>query len=343
MGKLLKKIALFIIPFIVVFALFLAFDPYNYFGQGSKISYMSKPLSTMRELVREQSENIILGDSHMANFNVGYIEEISGERYTMLAFGGGTMPENIDEFWYAAEHTTLKKVVFGVEFYNMNTNHGARRFVQIIPKIQQPLKFLGDYSYWLEAAENMKSQAMNGLAKLLNISSLEVFVDDPSSLSQDVRPSEERNEYGERIDLVNYSGIIYGQCQGYRGPLDYLVELEKIIDYCDANGIEIIFVIPNSSAVLWEDVIYPLEIDFYIEIYKDFLKSRATVYDFEFYNDYAKDDSNFLDGMHLVLEQKLWLTRVVFGGEETPYCERTTPEQYLAAKQAAQEAAQGEA
>jgi len=53
------------------------------------------------------------------------------------------------------------------------------------------------------------------------------------------------------------------------------------------------------------------------------------VYDMEFYNDFARDDSRFLDGHHLVLEEKMRLTRVLFAGETSPYCLHTTAQQYL--------------
>ncbi len=331
MKRLIKRFAVFLIPFAVVFALFLAFDAYDYFGLGSHKTYLSKPLSTTRELVRDRSENIILGDSHMANCNVDYIESISGERYTMLAYGGATLPENIDQFWYAAEHTDLKKVVFGVEFYNMNPDNYTDRFTSVIEKVENPIAFLRDYTYWIEAVDNMFAIIQNGLVKLTGIEALGVYVDDPSSLEMDIKPPTERNYMtGARIDLENYCLVIYRRCESYSAPVEYLEELGRIIDYCDENGIEIVFVLPPANAEIWNRVIYPLGIDKYIEQYKDFLKSRATVYDFEFYNDFARNDDNFLDGMHLVLRGKLWLTDVVFGGEESPYCIKTTKDEYLA-------------
>ncbi len=335
MKKLIRKLLLFLLPFAAAFALFLAFDAYNYFGMGSHMTYLSKPLSTMRELVRDKSENIILGDSHMANCNVDYIEELSGEHYTMLAYGGATLSENIDEFWYAVEHTELKKVVFGVEFYNMNPDHYVDRFTSVIEKVEHPLTFLSGYTYWIEAIENMFATVQNAAADLTGIHALRVAVEDPSSLEFDPVPMQDRNPYtGARVDLEDYSMLIYQQCENYSAPTGPLEELGKIIDYCDGHGIEIVFVMPPANSEIWNRVIYPLGIDGYIEMYKDYLKSRATVYDFEFYNDFARDDSNFLDGMHMVRSGKMWLTEVVFGGEESPYCIKTTKEQYLAERDA---------
>ncbi len=91
--------------------------------------------------------------------------------------------------------------------------------------------------------------------------------------------------------------------------------------------------IPACNRVIWDRVIYPLGIDFYIDLYKDYLKSHAAVYDMEFYSEYAENDNNFQDGFHFVLEEKLRMTRIFFAGEESEYCMRTTPETYLALRE----------
>ena len=63
--------------------------------------------------------------------------------------------------------------------------------------------------------------------------------------------------------------------------------------------------------------------------YKDALKSCATVYDFEFDNEQAANDDVYLDGMHLVRDEKMRLIRVVFGGEADKNCMITAKEDYI--------------
>ncbi|MDO4566291.1 MAG: hypothetical protein Q4B42_03070 [Oscillospiraceae bacterium] len=335
--KLLKKLLIFAAPFLLLLALFIAFEPYDYWGLKGESRYYARSVSALRELLREQPENIVLGDSRMANFNADYIEEQTGERYTMLCYGGATLNESIEQFWFAAGHTGLKKVVFGLDFYTLNDNHrNETRFEDAREKALEPLKFLGNFDVWLDAAGNFEVAFSNVWADITGDETARLTVDDPSSLEQDVRPPDNYSAEGYRLDLLEYSYIIYSQCADYSPPLDYLAELEEIISYCEENGIELIFVIPNCSRVIWNEVIYPLELDYYIDIYKDFLKSRATVYDMEFDNDYAANDPLFYDGFHFVLEEKLHLARVIFAGEESEYCVRTTKEQYLAEKAAAE-------
>ena len=334
MKRLVRNLILFFLPFVVVFALFLVFDGYNYFGQGVKPLYTSRSVSSMRELIREKSTHIILGTSQMANLNTDYIEEVCGQRYNSLAFGGSTLNDSIEQFWYAVEHTELEEVVFGVNFYSLNPNHWADRFSGNIEKIESPLAFLSDFNTWHTAGYNLKNALQNAFASLLDRPDLSVFIDDPSSTTQDPQPPDNRLENGIRQNLADYATTIYQQCESYADPAPSLERLDEIIRYCQENDIRIRFVLPNCQSILWEWVIYPLGLDTYIEQYKDFLKSRAEVIDLEFYNDFARNETYFQDGLHLRLEQKLWMARVIFAGEETPYCVRTTPEEYLAAKEA---------
>ena len=333
--KLIKNLVKYLLPFLLIFALFTAFDPYDYWLLNGSPTYVSRSVSGMRELLLTQPENILLGDSRMANFNADYIKQISGEDWCILAYGGATLNENIKQFWYAAEHTTLKKVVFGVNFYNLNDNHYSEgRVDDAIETAENPLKFYGNFNIWLEMISNLRAKTQNKLADLTGNEDLRIFVDDPSSLTQDIQPPQEYDEEtGYRENLKEYAEMINGYLSGYHGALNYLDRFEEIIDYCDANGIEITFLIPNSNRTMWEMTVFQLEIDDYIEIYKNRLKSRAIVYDMEFYNDYALDDSLYYDCFHFMCSEKQHLMRVFFADEECEYCIRTTPEEYLEMKE----------
>ena len=64
-----------------------------------------------------------------------------------------------------------------------------------------------------------------------------------------------------------------------------------------------------------------------METYKDFLSSRANLIDMEFHNDYSEKDELFLDGFHVVLEEKMRLVRVIFGQEDDIYARITIHEE----------------
>ncbi|MEG0833088.1 MAG: hypothetical protein RSE36_03210 [Oscillospiraceae bacterium] len=338
MLKFAKKLVLLLIPSIIVTVLFFIFEPYNYFGFHKGADYMSKPLSSVRELLREQPENIILGDSRMANLNTDLIKEASGDSYTMMAFGGATLNDSINEFWYAAKHTKLKKVVWCVSFYLLNDNHSTDKFSLILDTAENPARYFLSYPYWEAAYKKLFASVSNGISDLTGNESLLVVSDDPSDYEHSsYTPSKETTE-GYRSDLFDYSNIIYAQCVDYGGNLGYMHKLEEIAAYCDENGIELVFVLPPANGVIWDRVVYPLGIDFYINLYKDKLKSMATVYDMEFDNDYARNDENFWDGFHLSIPEKKRMIRTVFGDESDESCVVTSKEQYMAAQNAQQDA-----
>lgn len=334
MKRLIKKLLIFCIPFVLALAFFFAFEVYDYWNLKGDCAYQARAVHALREIKYTKPEKIILGDSRMANFNTGYIKDISGEDWCMMAYGGATLNESIDQFWYATEHTELKEVVFGVNFYTMNDNHlAADRFPDAVHTAENPLFYITNFRFWMDAVYRVKNNISNAIFDATGWKYFYVFVDNPSSLLQDVRPPEELGADGYRVDLANYSSLIYHQCLDYGGSVEYLFRLQEIVDYCEANGIEITFVIPAANRTLWDKVIYPLGLDFYIDIYKDHLKSMATVYDMEFYNEYAKNDDNFLDGFHFVLEEKLHLARIVFANEQSEYCMKTTKEEYAQRKE----------
>ncbi len=337
MKRLIKKLLIFCIPFLLALGFFVAFETYDFWCLKGDVAYMNRGIHSLREVVLTKPERIILGDSRMANFNVGYIEEISGEDWCNMAYGGATLNESINQFWYAAEHTKLKEVVFGVSFYTMNDNHLTYRFDSAKAIAENPVGYVLNFRNWMDAIYRCKNNISNAIYDATGNQAFYVLVDDPSSLAQDVRPPDELDENGDRVDLVNYSNIIYSQCAAYTGCSGYLYELEKIADYCTENGIKLTFVIPNFNRMLWERVVYPLELDIYIDIYKDSLKSIADVVDLEFYNDYAKNDDYFLDGLHFVLEEKLHLARIVFADEASEYVMRTTADEYGAMRAAGED------
>ena len=69
MKKLVRKLAIFLIPFALALVFFFVFEPYDYFAVKGDAVYGSMPLSSMRQLKKERPANIILGDSRMANID----------------------------------------------------------------------------------------------------------------------------------------------------------------------------------------------------------------------------------------------------------------------------------
>lgn len=311
MKRLFKKLCIFFTPFLILTLLFFVFEPFDYFLLRGDAPYSAKPLSSMREVIRNKPDKIILGDSRMANLNTDYIKEITGEDYTMLGFGGSTVGECVALFWFATEHTTLTEVVFGVGFYTSANEQTAGRIPHTEKQATNIFSFYSNSNNWLSAINNAKEQTVNAAAQLFNQPAWITYPEDPQS-TEDI-PVDLTWGSVWRKNLEDFANLLYSNLErGYTLEKNTLDMLGEVIDYCNANGIKITFVFPPMHDSVYVMVTGPLGIDPYREQYKKYLIRRATVFDFEFRSAFSASDSNFYDGFHLTGTNKKWLAEMIF-------------------------------
>ncbi len=322
MKRFLKRAAVFLIPFIIIFALFFAFEPYDYFGVKGDAAYASMPLSSMREIMIEKPARIILGDSTMANLNTGYIRELTGLDYTMLGFGGAQLGECIELFWFAAENTKLRECVFGMDFYSSGAEQDEGRVAAIEKRANSVFDFTFHVNYWLESVNTAKYKTKNLLGGILGKPSWIEYPEDPTSFyTQQNIPSEMGDRY--RLDLEEYAALING-----RIPDDFTItdetyeKLFEITDYCDANGIKLTFVFPPMHVSIHELVINARGLNSEIARLKETLSERADTVDLLFLNEFTEDDGNFFDGFHLASPMKRLLAELIFTDTPSEYIVR---------------------
>ncbi len=324
MRKLIQKAALFLIPFLILFLCFFWLEPYDYFGLRGDATYLSRPLSSMRAVMREQPSNIILGDSRMANLNVDYIEELTGEDYLSLAFGGATLGESVELFWYAAGRAPLEKVYFGVSFYTAGGDLSSGRIPDVQEQAEHLGSFVSNFNNWLEAINTAKYKTKNLLAGLLDKPEWVEYPEDPTQFVN-IEPSQEPGER-YRKNLEDYAGIIRSNLgEGWQINPESCEKLAEIIDYCEENGIELIFVFPPMQESIQTLVLEPMGLVEQAETFKQWLRERATVYDLEFVNSFTSNEDNFYDGFHLMGEQKKVLAELIFTDIQSEAIRRTNP------------------
>ena len=103
MKNILKKLALLMIPVLLWFTFFVAFEPNNYFGLKASAS-SSQPVARVRAYQQEPGTNLILGDSRLAHFDMALVDELSGRNWQNLAFGGASLKETLDLADYVLGH-----------------------------------------------------------------------------------------------------------------------------------------------------------------------------------------------------------------------------------------------
>lgn len=311
MKKFFKNLTLYATPFLVVLLAFFAFEPNDYFGLRGDAIYLSRPLSSMREAMRGAEDTLVFGDSRMANLSADYIERVSGEKCTMMAFGGSTLGEQVELLRFCAKYKTPKKVVFGVSFYMCRGTQDAGRIPAVEAQATSVWDFATNFGNWMQAADAIRWKTKNLVAAALSREDLLEYPEDPTDYTITPVITTERYD-GDREDLFTYSTIIYGGITGFELGDDSLALLGEVVDYCDENDVELVFVIPPMHEILFRRATTLAGIDGERDKLLEFLRARATVYDLEFINDFTLNEDNFYDGFHLMPEQKKLLARLIF-------------------------------
>ena len=128
MKTFLKKLAIFSIPIWIWIATICLVDPFNLVGSQlvdnqtkRRIAYpLNGSLWKFTEFENQPKTKILLGDSKV---NAIKSKMLSDEFYN-FAFGGATILEINDAFWFAANHSPLEEVVIGMSF---DTYNGAEK------------------------------------------------------------------------------------------------------------------------------------------------------------------------------------------------------------------------
>ena len=312
MKRFFKNLALYALPFIVVLLAFFAFEPYDYFCVRGDAIYLSRPLSTMRQVIcGRASDKLVFGDSRLANLNADYIEELTGERYTMLAFGGSSFGEQMELFRFYTERAVPEKIVFEVSFYMCRGTQDAGRIPSVEEMARSPWKFTTNFGNWMQAADAIRWKSKNLINSALGRDELLEYPEDPTDYT--LVPDITTERIGaDRADLVEYCELIKGAVVGYDLQPETLAQIDELVSYCDNNGVELIFVVPPMHETMFRLATGPAGVDGVRDELLEYIKARGTVYDMEFINDYTLDEDNFYDGFHLVPEQKKTLARLIF-------------------------------
>lgn len=277
-------------------------DPFNLngiFNLGFRkdiISYKANyRLYKMIAFKKNPSQNILLGDSRTDHLDPQLIKKITGEDYFNFAYGGGTLYEAIETFWYAANIKKLKNVCIGINFNLYNKYNHMSLVPEATTLITKPLQyyfspFTTKVSYynivfWL-SGKNMRNEKPN-------ISKKEFWQEQLGSTT--------------RRFYVNY-----------QYPSDIYADLRKIKKYCNIHGINLVFFIPPTHVDLQAKVgEYKLS-DAYIQFKRDLCSITKTI-DYDYPNVWTKNSNFFKDPYHfneLVMEKlinEVWREKYYVG------------------------------
>jgi len=238
MRKFLIKLALFFIPFILCALLIFLVDPYNLFhvsklfSDETKIEVLNRTNASIPrgntlwktlEYLRFPTPNILLGDSKVAYLQNSVLSKRIGSPTYNLGSAGFNYYSVIEMFWVAAEKENLKNVIIEGNFFGYNEEYNNYNlFGPTRQVLDKPYTYLYNWDYLMDSFAIL----------YYSISGDQHFV------SRGYQRTNDNWGKSERImhKVLDKNAFTY--------PQDIFDGLLEIAQYCKANDINLIVIIP---------------------------------------------------------------------------------------------------
>ncbi|MBS1752199.1 MAG: hypothetical protein JST63_20045 [Bacteroidetes bacterium] len=301
--KFLWRSLFFTLPFVIFFIIIAFLDPFNYLGKNGIINdnikqlYSGKINYALWELnayKKHPTENILLGDSRIMLVDTGVVNKIKHKKFVNLGYGGGSLKEAIETFWYASSVCRLHEVYLGInlELYNQNNIGNRVKGVEIM--LKNPLLYFTN-SDVIEAAYycfmNRNKHSEN---------SIEI-----PPMTRDEFWKFQLSETAER----------YYSTYGY--PSEYNTELSKMARYCQEKKILLHFIVLPTHTDL-QNKISAFHLQDANDRFIHDLKELGDVYNLNLNNKYTRVNENFNDPFHFKRElfNEIY-SPIIFGNKTT--------------------------
>jgi len=287
MIKFVRKLAVFAVPFILYTLAVLLLDPFNYFnishviGDDAKlrISYRRDyRLWTMTDFKRQPKPNILLGDSRMNHLDVTAINDKTNDQWYNLGYGGASIPEIIETFYYADSVSQLAGVCIGLNFILFDQHRDRNLVRQVKDCFNNPLLYLCNKSVlkscWLLVADQL-------WGPLANIET----------------PAMSREEFWQYQLDITTGGI----CREYEYSSAYVGQLRQLVTYCRAKGIDVeLIIFPEHDELIARYAEYGRQKEY--ERFLTEIPAIAHTHDFTNRQEITGDKTLFNDPYHPTTE-----------------------------------------
>lgn len=278
MKKFTLKIMLFSLPFLVWFGAVAWVDPFNFFNCKSKeeieirkmkIRSLNSMLFNMIQYKNNPTEVIFIGDSRTRTLSDSLYSSITNQSTFNLYSNKAKLNEMIDLFWYAENYNKLKKVFIGINFNLFNT-------------------------YAFGARSKSNSEICNSFLKYITnraVGQATAIMLDLFSLSQEEKMNQ--IEFW-KYNIEEKSADFYSK---YDFPSEAVIQLSEMANYCEANNIELTFVIlPQALPMRKKILFYNLANE--ESVFKNTIAAIAKTIDYDYENVITTDTTNFGDPIH---------------------------------------------
>lgn len=284
MRRLLTRAAILAAPFLLIVALVVVVDPYNYFGISHLVSDQIKEstagklhyaLWKVQKFKRSPTSRLLLGDSRMAAVSTSEIRSVAGDEYFNFAYGGGTLTEAIDTYWLASSIISLDAVYLEMGLINFNAYQTLNRVAEVRSIEANPLIYLSNRLVVRAAF----------LAAYVALTGNPVNVESPSLDRDDFW----RFQVDESLPQLLHR---------YSYPVAVAKRLKEVAEDCKRRGTRFVIVIPPTHVDVQAKV-HALGRDDDQARFKDFAAALGPGFDFDYQNELTSARSGFSDPFHL--------------------------------------------
>ena len=296
MKKFLKNIGIISIPLVIYLISIALIDPFNYLNKSNLVDAsvkkaiseeVSPHMYKLLDYEHNPRGNILLGDSRSNTLSYS----LDPSQWSNMTFGGGSMKEMIQAFWWVVERQELDTVLIGINLNLYNKNN--KRFY-----VEQAIESLKNY---ISYSFNKNVFRSSFLIIKSSLSKKEVQLN-KTSLSKEDFWEEHLNSFPKKY----FSKVIY--------PEEYHSFLIMIADYCDQNDIKLIFWIPPTH-IDYQNAIKKYNVDEMDVQFKSDLRSIGEVYDYNYPCKITEDKENFGDPVHFTYEIAVQIRDELLNGQ----------------------------
>lgn len=298
MRRFLGRLLLFCVPLGVYMLALYLIDPFSFLNappvvpMATKVAVANQLNPAMWKMIqfrRNPRPNILIGDSRMGLMHADEVSRVAGSEYFNFSYGGGSLREMIDTFWFAQRQMPLRNVYIGL---NLNVYN--------------------DYDYTQRTRTYLTIEG-NPAIYFVNRTVVEaafysLYAATHSSFRLGVPPMSREDFWLQQLGPVTASFY-----RNYVYPDRSRRDLQGIAEFCQSHDIRLTFIIFPTSVELQNRVH-----DFHLESanaqFRHDLALMATTYDFDYPNEVTEQKSNYLDPYHFNGEVAARLAQEIWGG-----------------------------
>lgn len=223
----------------------------------------------LAEFKRAPCPQVLIGDSRMRSLTEAMVSRLTSTPFYNFAYGGGTLADSIETFWFADRCCELKQVIIGVNFDSTNAGKQWNLVRPALNTLESPMQ---SYLSPVMTAASWRLLAGGGKSSERPPVNREVFW-------------KAKIEEGNR----NYQSYVYAE--------DLMRDLTKIADHCKSKQIQLQFVVFPSHQQ-YRDLVAQNHLNAEFDHFVQTLKSLSPTLDFDRNDELTRDEKNFRDPVH---------------------------------------------